>query len=149
VNTATAQLYETDFYGWIQHQAETLRARNFANLDLDNLIGEIESMGRGEQDILENHLEILLIHLLKWTYQPAHRSIHWKSTIEEQRMRIADHLLESPSLSPRIPDAHTSAYDFAVLGASKETGLDKSTFPAHCPWTFEQVTDDTFWPETT
>jgi len=148
MNTATAQLYETDFYGWIQHQAEALRARNFAGLDLDNLIEEIESLGRGEQDILENHLEILLLHLLKWAFQPACRKIQWKGTIEEQRMRIADHLLESPSLKPRIPDAHTSAYGFAVLGATRDTGLPESTFPAQCPWTFEQVIDDAFWPET-
>jgi len=104
-------------------------------------------LGKLSLDILENHLEILLIHLLKWTYQPAHRGIRWKSTIEEQRMRIADHLLESPSLTPLIPGAHTSAYDFAILGAAKDTGLPESTFPATSPWTFEQIMDDTFWPE--
>jgi len=49
MNTASAPLYETDFYGWIQQQAGVLRAGSFAALDLDNLIEEVESMGRSEQ----------------------------------------------------------------------------------------------------
>jgi len=44
MSTASARLYETDFYGWIQNQAGVLKAGNFAALDLDNLIEEIESM---------------------------------------------------------------------------------------------------------
>jgi len=148
MNTATAQLYETDFYGWIQYQAETLRARNFANLDLDNLIEEIESMGRSEQRELESRLEVLLMHLLKWVFQPGRRGTSWEASIEEQRKRVVDHLRENPSLKSKLPDIYRKVYDYAVLGASKETGLSKSIFPAQCPWTFEQVTDDTFWPET-
>ena len=35
----------------------------------------------------------------------------------------------------------------AALGATGETGLDDSTFPATCPWSFEQIMDDGFWPE--
>jgi len=148
MNTATAQLYETDFYGWIQRQAETLRARNFANLDLENLIEEIESMGRSERRELESRLEVLLMHLLKWVFQPERRGASWEATIEEQRKRVVDHLRENPSLKSKLPDIYRDTYDYAVLGAFKDTGLSKSTFPKQCPWTFEQVIDDTFWPET-
>jgi len=148
VNTATAQLYETDFYGWTQRQADTLRARNFAGVDLDNLIEEIESMGRSEQRELESRLEILLMHLLKWVFQPDYRGISWELSIEEQRKRIVDHMAKNPSLKNKLPDAYRTAYVYAVLGAAKETRLSRTTFPAHVPWTFEQVIDDTFWPET-
>jgi len=148
MSTTTTPLYDTDFYGWIQRQAETLRARDFAGLDVDNLIKEIESMAWSERQELERRLEVLLTHLLKWVFQPANRGRRWKLTIEEYRMRIADFLLESPSLKPLIPESHASAYEFAVLNAARETGLKESTFPATNPWTFEQIISDTFWPET-
>jgi len=148
MSTATAQLYETDFYGWTQHQAETLRARNFAGMDLDNLIEEIESMGRSEQRELESRLEILLMHLLKWVFQADYRGTSWELTIEEQRRRIVNHMAKNPSLKSKLADACQTAYSYAVLGAAKETRLSRSIFPASLPWTFEQIMDDTFWPET-
>jgi len=147
MSTASARLYETDFYGWIQRQIATLRARNFAALDLENLIEEIDSMGKSEKRELESRLEQLLMHLLKWQYQPAHRGASWQASIREQRNRITDHLAENPSLKPQLPQAQAKAYRYAVQGASDETGLDIATFPQECPWTFEQMMDANFWPE--
>jgi len=146
MSTPSAQLYETDFYGWAQHQADVLRAGNFASLDLGNLIEEIEDMGKSQQRALESRLEILLMHLLKWQYQPKRRTPSWKYSIREQRLRIRDHLTKNPSLTSKIPEAQVSAYRYALLGASEETGIDESTFPAQCPWTFEEVMDSGFWP---
>jgi len=147
MNTASARLYETDFYGWIQQQAGVLKAGNFASLDLDNLIEEIESMGKSHQRALESRLEVLLMHLLKWQFQPKRRTPSWEHTINVQRDRLADHLLENPSLKPKIPEAQMKAYRYAVKEASQETSLPHSTFPEHCPWTFEQVINPDFWPE--
>jgi len=73
MKTATARLYETDFYGWIQEQAQTLRSKNFAALDLENLLEEIEDMGKSQQHQLQSRLETLLLHLLKWQFQPTRR----------------------------------------------------------------------------
>lgn len=63
MSAATTKLYETDFYGWTQRQADTLRNRNMDELDFDNLIEEIESMGRSEKRELESRIELLLMHL--------------------------------------------------------------------------------------
>jgi len=145
--TATASLYDNDFYGWTQRQAETLRARDFSGLDVDNLIEEILNMGGSEQRELESRLEVLLMHLLKWVFQPDYRGTSWELTIKEQRRRIVRHLRKNPSLKPLIPESSASAYEFAVLNAARETGLKESTFPATNPWTFEQIISDTFWPE--
>jgi len=147
MGTTSARLYETDFYGWIQNQAGVLRAGNFASLDLDNLIEEIESMGKSHQRALESRLEVLLIHLLKWQFQPERKSPSWEHTINEQRDRLTDHLLENPSLKPKTPEAQVKAYRYAIKGASRETGLPVSIFPPQCPWTFEQIMDPDFWPE--
>jgi len=147
MSARTARLYETDFYGWIQQQADSMRSRNLAKLDFDNLIEEIESMGKSQQRALESRLEILLLHLLKWQFQPHRRTPSWKYSIREQRLRIADHLLKNPSLKTKIAEAQASAYRYALLGAAEETGIDESSFPTQCPWTFEQMMDAQFWPE--
>jgi len=149
MNTATAQLYETDFYGWIQHQTDTLRARNLANLDFDNLIEEIESMGKSQKRALTGRLEVLLIHLLKWQYQPDFRGKSWQFSIEEQRVRIVAHLKENPSLKSKLPACMEEAYTHAKRLAARETGIEASIFPAQCPWTFDQIMDEYFWPEHT
>jgi len=141
------QLYDTDFYGWTQRQADTLRAGDLAGLDVDNLIEEIESMGRSEKRELRSRLTVLFAHLLKWQYQPQRRSASWRLTIEGQRDRIADHLDENPSLKGALPETYKKAYRYAIMSAALETGLRKSTFPAECPWTFDQVMDDDFWPQ--
>ncbi|PSN10566.1 DUF29 domain-containing protein, partial [filamentous cyanobacterium CCP5] len=52
----TTTLYEQDFYAWTQHQAELLRAGQLGELDLENLIEEIESLGRQERQELRNRL---------------------------------------------------------------------------------------------
>lgn len=43
-------LYETDFYGWTQRQAELLRLEEFAEVDWNNLIEEIKGLGRNQQN---------------------------------------------------------------------------------------------------
>jgi len=88
MSTETARLYETDFYGWVQNQAGALRVGNFASLDLDNLIEEIEDMGKSRQRALESRLEILLMHLLKWQFQPEMKGPSWHFTIDEQRAHV-------------------------------------------------------------
>jgi len=106
-------------------------------------------MGKSHKRALESRLEILLIHLLKLQFQPGRKTPGWERTVREQRRRLTDHLLENPSLKPNVPEAQAKAYSYAITGASGETGLAESTFPAHCPWTFEQIMDPDFWPEST
>lgn len=41
--------YEDDFYGWAMAEADLLRQRRLNELDIDNLIEELESMGASEK----------------------------------------------------------------------------------------------------
>ena len=140
-------LYETDFYSWTQQQADLLRQGRLGELDLDNILEEIESMGRSEQRQLSHRLDVLLMHLLKWKFQPDHRSSSWKGSIKEQRFRIKRVLKENPGLKPGIPTTLSEAYQAAKITAFKETGLNESTFPEACPWSFNQAMDGNYWPE--
>jgi len=141
-------LHEQDFYAWTQQQTALLKSGELAKLDIHYLIEELESMGASEKRELTSRLEILLMHLLKWQYQPALQSRSWFLTIEEQRLQLEDHLQENPSLKNAdfLQTCIDKAYRRALVQAEKETGLARSTFPATCPYRFEQITDSTFYP---
>ena len=139
--------YDKDFYGWTQEQAALLRAGRLNDLDIDNLIEEVETMGRSEKRELKSRLTVLLQHLLKWEYQDGRRCKSWQLTIDGQRIEFIDTLIDNPGLKPLIEDIIKDAYKLAVVYASKETSLSKSAFPISCPWTFDQIIDDSFYPE--
>jgi len=149
MGTAYSQLYDADFYGWVQQQANALRAGEFDSLDLDNLIEEIEDMGKRQRQELRSGLGILLMHLLKWQYQPALQNRSWTSTIKVQRFDIRQHLKDNPSLKHSLAELMTAAWEWALVKAESETGLPIATFPEACPWTFEQAMDSDFWPTAT
>lgn len=127
-------LYQHDFYAWANQQAALLRAGQFAAADIAHIAEEIESMGKTERRELVRQLAVLLMHLLKWQYQPAGRCTSWRLTIKEQRREVIDVLADNPSLKSRWPEMVASAYDRAILAAARETSLSEQTFPVTCPW---------------
>jgi hypothetical protein len=145
----SAVLHSQDFYAWTQQQAQLLKNGQLNLLDIESLIEELETMGANEKRTLMSRLEVLLMHLLKWQYQPTLQSRSWLLTIEEQRERISDHLADNPSL--KNPDALQAAldkaYQYAVRSAEKETGLARSVFPKSCPYRLEQIMDIAFYPD--
>lgn len=127
-------LYQHDFYAWANQQAALLRAGQFAAADIAHIAEEIESMGKTERRELVRQLAVLLMHLLKWQYQPAGRCTSWRLTLKEQRREVIDVLADNPSLKSRWPEMVASAYDRAILAAARETSLSEQTFPVTCPW---------------
>jgi hypothetical protein len=139
--------YEKDFYGWAQEQAALLRAGRLTDLDIDNLIEEVETMGRSEKRALESRLSVLLLHMLKWHYQAQRRSNSWQFTIDEQRHRFQRVLKQNPGLKTEIHQIITDAYEYALMKAVHETGLRNDIFPKDCPWSLEQLSDKTYFPD--
>jgi Domain of unknown function DUF29 len=135
----TTTLYDQDFYAWTQQQAELLRSGKLDGLDIDNLVEEIESLGRQERQELRNRLGMLLGHLLKWRYQPEARSRSWTGTIREQRYRIDRLLKENPSLKPYLPEAITLAFPLALALVEQETPLDLAQIPQECPFSEAEI----------
>ena len=98
-------LYNQDFYQWTQEQAALLKAGALSQLDVENLIEEVESMGKTQKKELYSRMAVLLMHLLKWDFQTEQRSGSWKSTILTQRRELKFLLQDNPSLKRLIPDA--------------------------------------------
>ncbi len=139
--------YDRDFYAWANEQAALLREGKLAQADIEHIAEEIESMGRTEKRELVSRLTVLMLLLLKWRFQPGKRCSSWGTSITVQRNRLSRHMADNPSLKAKLAEAITDAYQDALLEAADETGLPKPTFPAVCPWSFEQMMDMGFWPD--
>ena len=140
-------LYEQDFFAWTNSQAALLRSGRLAQADIEHIAEEIEGMGKSELRELENRLAVLLLHLLKWQFQPQRRGRSWELTIREQRRKLRRHIDQNPSLRSRLDQAMDDAYGDAILAAARETDLPEETFPPLCPCTVEQTLDDRWLPD--
>jgi hypothetical protein len=143
----TAELYDRDFCLWTETMAEVLRSGNLAELDMENLAEEVESLGRRDRRELQSRLVVLLHHLLKWQCQPDMRSGSWRGTLAEQRMRIRRLLQDSPSLRSVLEGAIDECYADAKIQAAAETGLTIETFPVDCPYPIESILSIEFLPD--
>ena len=133
------KLYEQDYFAWTQDQADALRRRSINELDWENLLEEVEGLGKQQRSELRSHLIILLVHLLKWRLQPARRGRSWELTIREQRKESERVLRQNPSLKPELEAVLAEAYETAVIRAERETRLAASAFPAAMPFTLREV----------
>ncbi len=140
------ELYEIDNYLWIQETVRLLNAKNFNELDLDNLIEEIRTMGISQKREMKSRLRVLIMHLLKYQYQCDKISRSWLSTIIEQRRQLEDLLEFNPSLKPYLLEIIDKCYQDARKDGSKETGLPLHKFPIDNPFTVEQILEQDFLP---
>lgn len=145
-------LYDRDFYEWIQLNVDLLRRGCVERADLAHIAEEMEGLANRDRRAVANRLIVLVMHLLKWKYQPDKRyspsgRSSWLSTVMEQRRRIEQILEESPSLKPFTASALVKNYHHAAQLASLQTGIPLGQFPGECPFTLDQVLDDEFLPD--
>ncbi len=144
INNNQETLYNQDYYQWLIQTSQLLREKKFTQLDLENLIEEIESLGKSEKRAISSNLIIVILHLLKWRYQPEKRSNSWKSSIREHRRRIQELVTDSPSLQNYLPEILADCYLAAKKQASDETGLSVVAFPEECPFSLAESLDEDF-----
>ena len=143
---SSLNIYQTDFQAWTKEQIEILRNQEWHKLDLENLIEEIDTLGRQQRQELRNRLAILIGHLLKWQYQSEKRSRSWLATIRVQRRDILRLIKENPSLQAYLEEAILEAYDNAKDLAMGETDLPEETFPKECHFVSPEILNQDFYP---
>lgn len=133
--------YLTDFVAWADEQALLLEQERFSELDLINLIEEVRDLGRSERNAIESQLTRLLMHLLKWQYQPELRSNSWEISIKDARKQIRRLLKKYPVLAKHIQNENVffECYENAREDAADETGLKIEIFPGNCPYSFDEI----------
>jgi hypothetical protein len=137
----------TDFNFWLQQTSQLLREKRWSEVDAVHLIEEIEDLGRSERRAISSQLSRLLLHLLKWHYQPQRRSDSWLDSITDARTQILLVIQDSPSLKNYPAEQLDAAYQRGRSQASKQTGLDISIFPVRCPFRLDLVLSEDWLPD--
>ncbi|PSF32646.1 DUF29 domain-containing protein [Aphanothece hegewaldii CCALA 016] len=147
---AQKTLYEKDFYLWLQTTAELLKNQRLDQIDWENLIEEIESMGRSERKEIKSRLIILLEHLLKlsyWESEKEYNSRGWRNTIIEQRRQIELTLEDSPSLKTVLSESFLDCYQKARMDTIQKTQLSSNLLPSEPPFTLTEVLNPQYFPQ--
>jgi hypothetical protein len=142
-----SKLYSTDFSTWISQTAQLLRERRWHDIDVANLIDEVEDLGKSERRAIGSQLTRLLLHLLKWQYQPQRRSDSWLDSITDARTQIDLAIKDSPSLKGYPAEQLEESYRRARRQAAIQTKLEISVFPQTCQYSLDLVVADDWLPE--
>jgi len=139
--------YDEDFCRWAEAQASLLRAGRFDALDIENLAEEVEDMAKRDRRAVESNLRIVLIHLLKYRFQPEERSGSWLASIREHRLRIWRDLRDSPSRRRHLAAEFSDCYRDARRLAADETGLAVARFPEEPFLDVRDALDEDYLPD--
>jgi len=149
VRMKLASLYDSDYQLWLDKTVEQLRANDFSNLDLENLIEEIESLGKSDKRAISSYLMRLCEHLLKLKYWETEREMcfrGWDLEVANFRLQIQAILKDSPSLKKHLNENFLFEYDNARKLFLKASKLNTSLTPEEPDFTLEQALDEDWLP---
>jgi hypothetical protein len=138
-SSGSAADHQGDLYSWLVEQARLVRDGRWQAIDQDNLAKEIEGLAQQQFDTLASAIHGLLTHLLKWDHPAIRRSRGRVQSMQSQRQAVADVLVRNPGLAPRIPEAIAHCYRKARAEAANDVGLDENSFPAKCPYEWDEI----------
>jgi hypothetical protein len=160
------ELYEKDFYLWVQENLKLLQNREYELVDWENLLEEIEDMGRRYFDRLISHMAVIMEHIYKWEHcrEHAHMGGSWKKSINTARTEIADLFDDNPSLKriaqekKSLSRAWRKAVRRLVVWFDEDENKNlarkyfgrlptEEDFPKECPYSFEQIMEYKPWIE--
>jgi hypothetical protein len=158
------ELYEKDFYLWVQENLRLLKNKEYNLVDWENLLEEIEDMARRELRSLINLMAIIMEHLYKWENyrESAYIGSGWKKSILNARKEVLKLFKDEPSLKAKAQEKEIlqRAWEDAVLDliawfkgnerlALRHFGRfpTEKDFPQECPYTFEQIMEYEPWRE--
>lgn len=137
-------LYDRDILAWSEHQADLLRrmarGERVNHVDWENLIEEIEDVGRSQLDAVESYLTLIMAHVLKlhlWATDQAVR--HWREeTVVFQKNAKRKF---APSMRQRI-DLEVLYSDAIEQLRAIDPATPLAPLPEAVPFTLEQLLSD-------
>ncbi|CCI27008.1 DUF29 domain-containing protein [Microcystis aeruginosa CS-1036] len=141
-------LYEEDFVLWTEKTVELLKRKEFDLVDWENLIEEVECMGKSDRRAVESLLTQLLIHLLKlsyWESEKERNARHWLEEIANFRVQL-ERKVDSPTLANHLRDTFETAYSDARKSLINARIVDKNVIPLESIFTLQQVLDGDWFP---
>ncbi|MGF2035496.1 MAG: DUF29 domain-containing protein [Nostoc sp. CmiVER01] len=147
-NLSLKELYEIDDHLWLEETIKLLKANHLKELDLENLIEELENLGRRDKAKVASLLEQIIIHLLLlqyWTQESQYNSGHWKAEIRSFRNQLKRNL--TTNLYQYLENELASIYDDALGYVIDKTEGKLDNLPQSCTYTLEQILNINFLPE--
>ena len=145
-----SELYDRDFYLWVQTTVQLLQDRQLDRIDFESLIEEVESMGKREKKELKSRLTTLIEHLLKLEYWEAEKDNNargWRLTVVEQRRQIKYLLEDSPSLKVLLIEIWATCYDDAREDIIRKYKLESELFPDEAEFSLDDILAEDYIPE--
>lgn len=139
------QLYENEYDRWLTEMVNLLKNRDLENLDYDNLIEELEALGRSERNAVKSLLLQIIVHLMLyqfWQLEKERNANHWAAEIITFRVQLEDKL--TTNLRNYLADELPKIYQNALLIVHKKTQL--TSLPEQCPYSLEQLLDKHWFP---
>lgn len=143
ITTNLKELYETDESLWLEQTIELLKQKQFNQLDLENLIEELISLGKRDLAKAKSLLRQIIIHILLlqyWQVEYERNYRHWLGEIKTFRYDLNNHL--TTNLTNKLQDDLDNIYQSAVDFVQVKTDLNN--FPEKCPYTLAQLLDDNY-----
>ena len=137
-------LYEQDYYQWTQVMVKALKDKDLKNLDWENLIEEIEDMGKSQKRAIESLLMRLTEHIIKlkyWEEEKARNGRHWRSEIVNFRVLLHKRLKDSPSLKAKLGEIYQE-----ILPDCKQSVEQLFDLPEEIELNLEQILDKKWFP---
>ncbi len=129
------EIYETDYYQWTIEQVRALREQNWEKIDWENIIEEIEGLGRSDYSAVSSLLMRQIEHRLKVDYTCL-EECYKKWQVEIQAFKIAIKRKISPSMKPKLEKDLEEIYQDAVSLVALEYGIN---LPEKCPYKLEDL----------
>lgn len=137
--------YEEDYYLWTQTMVEKLKNKDYLSVDWDNLIEEIEDMGKSQKRAVESLLMRLTEHLLKlmyWEAEKERNKRHWQSEVVNFRVLLRKRLQESPSLKVNLAEMYVE-----ILSDSRKAMSKLFDLPEQIELNLTRVLDEDWFPD--
>ncbi len=125
------QLHEKDFNLWVEGIKEAIQNRDFENMDWDNLLDEIDDMGKSEKRSLDSYMQRLIEHILKLKYWETERERcrnSWMREVTNFRNRIKRILKKNPSLHNYLKAEYSDIYQDAIATMLFDFDIPEDSF---------------------
>jgi hypothetical protein len=135
-------IYTRDILVWSGQQADLLRRlargeRVNAEIDWENVIEEVESVGRSELRAVESLLTRALEHLLKVRAWPEGPLEHWR---HEALVFLSDAVAHwTPAMRQSVDIARLYRRAASLVIQNKNGGRGPAPLPDACPYTIDDL----------
>jgi hypothetical protein len=129
--TNIKKLHNQDFNLWVEKIKQKIQERDFADMDWDNLLDEIDDMGKSEKRLLESYLQRLIEHILKLKYWESERERnyrHWCAEVANFRNQMNRLLKHNPSFKRYFAEVYSEIFIEVLQVRSLEFDIPERIF---------------------